>query len=122
MTTASIAVAAFRACAVERAVAGLTLLSKPDAVSRLIAPAPTTAPPTWLSRALGARLLAQALVEYARPTRHVALAGAAIDATHAGSMIPLAASHPAYRRVAAASALEAAAAAVVAGLVARRLP
>jgi hypothetical protein len=121
MTPESSAVTAFRGAAVERAILGLTTLNKPDAVSRRIAPG-SSMPPTWLARLLGARLLAQAVVQFARPRRNSALAGAAIDAAHASSMIPVAALLPAYRRIALASALEAVSAAAVSILVAGRLP
>lgn len=55
-------------------------------------------------RVLGAREAVQALVTSRHPKRRVLLVGAAVDATHGGSMILLAAREPRLRRLAAASA------------------
>jgi hypothetical protein len=56
------------------------------------------------ARALGARHLIQAVAIMQRPTRRWMLAGAGIDATHAATMLTLAAVRPNRRAVAATSA------------------
>lgn len=121
MTPRATATAAVRASAVERCATGLVLLARPDAVTALIA-AGETRPPAWLVRVLGGRLLAQGLLEYTRPSQLVVLAGVAVDAAHAASMIAAAVLLPAYRRTAVASAAEATLSAVFAASVARQLP
>lgn len=63
-----------------------------------------TPTPSWLVRLLGARLLAQGLLDVARPDLRLVRAGAAVDATHAASMIAVALEWPQYRRAALASA------------------
>lgn len=103
---------AFRASAVGRAATAIALLRAPGAVEQLIAP-PQKEAPTAVARLLGARLLAQSVLEYARPTRNVAVAGLAVDVVHAGSMVLIATADPQYRRVALASALVAVSAATV---------
>lgn len=100
---------------------GMMLLSTPTAVTGLIA-SDESRPRVWLVRVLGGRLLAQGLLEYARPHRRVLLAGAAIDLTHTATMVAAAALLPAYRRTARASAAEAALAAVLTASAAQQLP
>ena len=72
-----------------------------------------------VARLLGARNLIEAAVVARRRSRGWLLAGAAVDSTHAVSMITLAAVRPDRRRLATASAL-AAAVTATAGIVAAR--
>lgn len=99
---------------------GVALLARPDAVTGLIAGGETR-PPAWLVRVLGGRLLAQGLLECTRPCRGVVLAGAAVDAAHATSMVTAAVLLPAYRRTAVASAAEAMVSAALTVSVVRRM-
>lgn len=110
-----------RTSAIERCVTGVLLLGRADAITGLIA-GDQSRPPAWLVRVLGVRLLAQGLLEYTYPRRMVVLAGAAVDAAHAASMVMAAIIRPAYRRTAAVSAAEATVSAVVGGALTRRLP
>jgi hypothetical protein len=64
-----------------------------------------TPPPSWLVRLLGARLLVQGLLLMARPGRRLVLVGAAVDGTHAASMVAVALQWPEYRRAAVVSAV-----------------
>ena len=68
-------------------------------------------PPLLLVRLLGARMLAQGLIQSGRPTRDVLLAGSGVDAVHALSMLAAAVRFPDYRRPALTSGTVAAAAA-----------
>lgn len=93
--------------------------------SAIAAVAAGTGPPapSWLVRVLGLRMAAQCLATaWTRGRgrhlqRRVLLGGAAVDVTHAASMVLAARWRPAYRRSALASAGLAASAAVL-GLVA----
>jgi hypothetical protein len=115
------ATAVARGSAAERCLTGALLLGAPDIITGRIA-GDQPRPPTWLVRVLGGRLLAQGLLQYWRPRRGVVLAGVAVDAAHAASMIVAAVLLPAHRRTAAASAVEATLSAVLAASVARQLP
>ncbi|HZV24854.1 MAG TPA: hypothetical protein VFG00_01065 [Acidothermaceae bacterium] len=77
------------------------------------------APPPWVVKALGVRLVGQGVAELAWPRRATVLIGAAVDLTHAGSMLIAAAILPPYRRAALGSAAGAAASAAAAGMVLR---
>lgn len=88
---------------------GLALLAYPQARALVgVGIAPT---PTWVVRLLGGRLLAQAIVELVYRTPRAALGGAAMDATHALSMVALAAGSRRHRRPALRSAVVATASA-----------
>lgn len=88
-----------------RAVWGAALLLAPRAVLAVVARGRAQAPVPAVARVLGARHLVQAaVVRTDRPAGWV-LAGAAVDAAHAASMVALAALRPDVRRPAAASAL-----------------
>lgn len=103
--------------------AGAALTARPRAVAdRLSGPGERPAP-AWVTRVLGARMLAQGMVEAVRPTPDLLLAGALVDMTHAASMVPAAEWWREYRRAAIASgagALACALLATAAGLKARR--
>lgn len=77
------------------------------------------APPGWIVRVLGARLLAQAAPEAIRPSRRLLRLGLVVDLTHAASMLAAARIWPRYRRAALASAASAAASAVAGALIVR---
>lgn len=106
--------------AAERLLLGAGLLGWPAPVARAIT-GQSSAPPSWLLRLLGGRLVAQGAVLLARPRPGVARVGAIIDATHALSMVPAALLFPAHRRAAVISGVEAAAAAAMGAAVIRRL-
>jgi hypothetical protein len=103
-----------RALAVLRCAEAAVLLIRPRPVGRAIS-GRDPLPAVWVIRLLGARMLAQGAVELAWPTRQVVLAGSAVDAGHAASMIGAAAALPTHRRTAMASAIVAGTSAVVAG-------
>ncbi len=93
-----------------RAVYGAGLLLAPPRALSALSRAPLDAVSVRVARVLGARHLLQALVLWARsgPRRH--LAGAAVDAAHAASMLAVArwSGRPARRRLAARNARTAA--------------
>ena len=77
--------------AIARAVYGMFLLLAPSAVIQAVSgDEPADRVPKMVGRVLGLRHLAQALVIDRSGTRGRLLAGAAIDATHALSMVGLA--------------------------------
>ena len=84
------------------AVLGAALTSRPADVARAAA-GRHALPPLWVVQVLGIRLLAQGLVEVARPTRTVLSCAAGVDALHAVSMIGVAADAR-HRRIALLSA------------------
>lgn len=92
---------------------GLALLTAPDPLASAIAAVPCDPLMRAVIRLLGAREAVQALATSLHPQRRVLLVGAAVDATHSGSMIVLAAREPRLRRLAAASAATAGLFAVV---------
>lgn len=96
-----------RLLALERCLVGCLLLGAPGKLTRAVA-AGDPQPPAGIVRVLGARLLAQGLIQFLRPRRQIVLTGIAVDGLHAASMIPIIALVPGYRRTAAASAAEAA--------------
>ena len=82
---------------------GAVLVARPAEVARACS-GPDALPHPWIVRALGGRMLVQALVEAVRPDRSVLAGGAATDAAHGASMVALAAVSPRYRRPAVISA------------------
>jgi hypothetical protein len=90
---------------VVRGVQGTILLVAPDAVLRRVAGGRADAPVRRVTRVLGARNLAEALVLRSHGTRRWLLAASTVDAVHATSMVALALADPRRRRVALASAL-----------------
>lgn len=97
---------------------GTVLAVRPEEVARTAAGPGSPAPPAWVVRVLGLRMAAQGMVEAAAgkrgdAARWVRLAGAAVDGTHAASMVAMAAWKPAYRRSALLSAGVAAAFAAI---------
>lgn len=98
--------------------AAIVLLTRPRQVSAAVA-SEADAPPEWVVRLLGVRLLFQGIVQSARPTRSVALTACAIDTTHAATMVVLAAVDSRWRRAAVGSAAVAGGSALVAATCAR---
>lgn len=89
------------------AVYGLALLAAPAPILRALCgrhPGPDRRA-RLAARALGARHLIQAIALLQHPSRRWMLAGAAIDTTHAATMLALAAARPNRRRLAAVSAV-----------------
>jgi len=112
--------AVVRGVGVVQAIMGAALMLRPAAAATWIAGAGGPAIPTGLARLLGSRLTAQAVAELARPTRGVALAGAAIDGSHALSMLLPFAYDRRYRRAALINATAATATAATLAIAARR--
>jgi hypothetical protein len=97
-------------------IGGALLLARPRTIARRVG---GTSPPPLLVQLLGARMLAQGLLESARPTRAVLLAGCGVDAAHALSMLAAAVRFPDYRRPALTSGTAAAVAAGLGAAIAR---
>lgn len=110
--TAPAAAALLRGLAASRAVAAAALLACPSLVARSTAKPASSRPPAWIVRVLAGRVLLQTTVQGIHPSRLVGLGGACVDAAHATSLLPLLLNGSRYRRSAAASILEAGAAAV----------
>lgn len=91
---------------------GTTLLLAPDSVLRAVGAGRSDARTRCVAQALGVRELIQAMLAVRYRSRSSSLGGAAVDATHAATMLALATRRPASRRPAAASALVAAAFAI----------
>jgi hypothetical protein len=92
---------------------GAYLVTRPEQALAVVGqPAPPQAL-VAITRVLGARTALQNVVVLAAPTRPVVLVGAAVDVTHALSMLGAALRWPAYRRAALASAAAAATAAAL---------
>jgi hypothetical protein len=106
-----------RAFSAARAAWGLLLVLRPRQVADALAHG-FPADRTWLVRVLGARVAVQSAVLLARPRPAPALAGTAVDAVHAASMLPWLGS-PRYRRAALLSGAGAAVSGLVTGLLAR---
>lgn len=83
---------------------GAALVARPAAVWRRVAGPGDARRATDVVRLLGGRMAVQGAVELLRPAPRVAAAGAAVDGTHALSMLLLAAVSGRYRRAALASA------------------
>lgn len=96
---------------------GTAMLARPEQVARWAA-ADGPRPDARVVRLLGGRMLAQHALVVLRPTRGVVLAGAAVDALHALSMLGAAALSSRYRRPALLSAATAGASALAAAAVA----
>jgi len=92
-----------------RAAWGAALLIAPNAVLRYLPHQRIDRAARMFARVLGARDLAQATIVGWRPTRGWILAGAAIDATHASTMLALALLMPDHRRLALTNAATASA-------------
>jgi hypothetical protein len=111
--------AATRALAAAQTATGAALVVAPGAVAHALTP--IQAPPTWLARVLGGRILVQGVVVLLCPTRIMLLTGAAADAAHGLSMLAAASGFPAYRRAALVSAALASASAAAAVALSRTL-
>ncbi len=107
-----------RALGLQRCALGLGLLIAPGRVAGVVG-GTGSAPPSWIGRVLGGRLLAQGGAELVRPRRRVMLAGTVVDCLHATSMLVPIVLSPRYRRVALASAGEAALSAAAVALLLR---
>lgn len=83
--------------------AGAVALTAPHGLSRVASGSSSASPPTWIVRVLGARYLAQAAAELARPSPTTWLASSAADSLHAATMVVAAFTWPSYRRVAVVS-------------------
>ena len=86
---------------------GTMLLLVPDSVLRTVGAGPSDARTRRVARVLGARQLLQGSLAVRYRSRSSVLGGAAVDATHAATMLALATRRPDYRRPAIASALSA---------------
>jgi len=80
------------------AVYGAILLGMPGPAART-AGGRGAVPATWLVRLLGIRQIGQAALLLAAPRPPAINVGAGVDALHAASMVAVAYSMPAYRRV-----------------------
>lgn len=107
----------FRLLVGGRFLLGAVLLVEPDDILGRLSRRSIGASERAVARLLGLRNLAEGALVARHRSRRRLLAGAAVDATHALSMIALAAVRPEQRRLAAASAL-AATATATAGVVA----
>ena len=94
--------------------AGVVLLIRPEVVVAW-ADGPDDTVTRRVAQVLGARQLVQAIVVGARPTTTVIRAGRGIDVLHATSMVMAAVALPSHRKLAALSAAQAGAAAVLLG-------
>jgi hypothetical protein len=104
--------ATLRGIAIAQAGIAAVLAGRPDDANRLAGQDPSDAPPTWIVRLLGLRQLGQAVFQFVKPTPAVAYTAAAVDASHAASMVLVAARSHRYRRAAVLSGGLAAASAV----------
>jgi hypothetical protein len=86
---------------------GAALVLAPDEVLRRVGHEPIDPRERRVTQVLGGRELVQGLIAARHWSRGSILSGAAVDATHAATMLALAIRRPAYRRPAAASALTA---------------
>ena len=92
-----------------RACYGAILLCVPGPALGLCTGQPSSSRARAVTRVLGARHLAQAVLTWWRPRPAVLAAGAGIDGCHAASMLALAAANPRMRRAGLTDALAAAA-------------
>ncbi len=83
---------------------GAVLLTVPGLILRRLPGQQDTGPVRDIARILGLRHLVQAAIVARRPTRDRLLAGAAVDAAHATSMLALALLRPDHRALALADA------------------
>lgn len=91
-----------------RAAWGMALLLAPDTMLRSVAYRRNDPRARRVTQVLGGRELLQGVLASQHRSRSSILSGAAVDATHAVTMLALAIRRPAYRRPAAASSLSAA--------------
>lgn len=91
---------------------GLLLLTRPDDVAARLTP-PGARPPRWAVRLLGLRVTVQSAVTLLLPVRVAVMAGAAVDAVHAASMLAATLRWPRLRPALLTSAAAAAASAAV---------
>ena len=91
---------------------GAALALRPAATARAVCGA-VPAPPTAVTRVLGARQVLQSLVLLRRPSRPLTTAAAVVDGLHAASMLAATVVWPRYRRPALTSAAVAAGSAAV---------
>ena len=111
-----------RGVAVAQTLTAVPLAAYPHRVTRVLGQDHRLAPPAWIVRVLGVRSLLQGAVELRWPTPGLACAGATVDATHAASMVFVAARSRRYRRAALVSgAFATVAAAAQAAAAAREL-
>jgi hypothetical protein len=89
-----------------RAVYGVGLLALPARILAVLARSPLDSETVAVARVLGARQLVQAVILARHPERSWRIAGAGVDALHAGSMAALArfGRRPNHRRLAARNA------------------
>lgn len=99
-----------------RAVLGGVVIARPETAARWVGGSRRPHIPPVLARALGARLVVQALAELARPTRRVSRVSAAVDGTHAVSMLGVLGLDRRYRRAAAINAVASTASALLLAL------
>jgi hypothetical protein len=83
---------------------GAALALAPARVCRLLTATPLDRRASLVTRVLGARTLAQTLLLSAHRSRRAVLAGAAVDAAHAATMVPLVVRSRTYATPAAVSA------------------
>jgi hypothetical protein len=102
-----------RTLAEAQCLTGAALVLRPTTVASTVG-GTDGAPPRWLVRLLGARLLTQGLVQAVCPVRQIMIAGAAADLLHSLSMCGAAIALPRYRRAALSSAVVASVSAVLA--------
>jgi hypothetical protein len=92
--------ATLRGVAIAQTLGAAALAVYPHRATRVIGNDRRLAPPAWIVRVLGVRSLLQGAAELRWPTPAVACAGAVVDATHAASMVLVAARSRRYRRAA----------------------
>ena len=105
-----------------RAGLGNALLLAPDAVLRSVDHGHVDPRMRRVTQVLGGRELVQGLLASRHRSPGSILTGAAVDATHAATMLAIAIRHPADRRKAAASALTAATFAIAGVATGRQAP
>jgi hypothetical protein len=105
-----------------RLLLGSLLLAAPRPVLDRLSDRPVGVGERRAARLLGARHLVEGAIVARHPGRRWLLAAAAVDATHALSMIAIAAIRPEHRRLATASALAATATATGGLLAAQNAP
>lgn len=103
-----------------RAAYGLLLLARPELLCLPFGVGPVDRRVRIFARILGIRQLLEAGLLRRHPERRWRLAGAAVDATHAATMLVVAARDARHRRLALANALVAAAFAAASATASRR--
>jgi hypothetical protein len=110
---------ALRVLALAQSVIGVVLALQPYRVVAVVGLADDP-PPTFILRVLGVRQVAQGAAQLRSPTPAAGLVGAAIDGSHALSLVPVIAFDRRHRRAAVISASFALAMAAVGGLISGR--